>query len=88
MITTQTIENTENRELSTHPVKPVAKSIPPQRNASIKPMQQIDRFLGIEDRCDRVRINGRTHKTTRMKLSWPRPKHETKIITSSLKNCT
>ena len=39
MITTQTTEITENREMSTHPLLPVAKPTTPQMNGSLEPMQ-------------------------------------------------
>ena len=40
---------TENQELSTHPVRPVAKRTIPQRNVIFEPIQQTDRLLGIDD---------------------------------------
>ena len=53
---TKTItEQKESRKLFTHPVRHVEKQTTPQRNATLEPMQPIDRLPGIEDRKDKIR---------------------------------
>ena len=73
-LTTQITEMTESQQLSTHPVRPAAKPTTAQRNLILEPMQQIDHPLGSEDRRDRIRVNGRTHRTMQMEVSSLRPK--------------
>ena len=87
MPTVQTTEKTENQELSTHPVKPVAKRTTPQRNAILESMQQTERLLGIEDRWNHLKINNKTQKSKKLKVSRLRPKLSTKNATSSLWSC-
>ena len=53
---TPTITNlTENLELSTHPVRHVAKRTTPQRDVTFEPMQQTGHFPG------RTNLKNRTH---------------------------
>ena len=74
MPTVQTTEMKENQELSTHPLRPVAKRTTPQRNAFLEPMQQTDRLLGIEDRWNKIKINNKTHRSIQLKVCRLRPK--------------
>ena len=62
-------QNDSQLKLFAHPVGPVARLTTQQRSSFLEPMQQADRLLGLENRWDRVRTNGRTHKTRRGKLS-------------------
>ena len=78
---------TENYALSTHPVRPVAKRTTPQRKVSLEPMHQTDRFLGKEDRWNKVKIDIKTHRSIKLKVFSLRPKLRTKYATSSLRNC-
>ena len=41
-LTTQTNELTENHELSTHSVRPIAKPTGPERNTFLEPFEQIN----------------------------------------------
>ena len=42
----------ENQKLFIHPVRHVERQTAPQRNATMEPMQPIDRLPGTEDRED------------------------------------
>ena len=69
MSTVQITEMTENQELSTHPMRPVAKRTVPQKSAFLEPMQQTDRLVGIKDRWNKVKINNRTNRSIQLKVS-------------------
>ena len=69
VILKQITETTENPELSTHSVRPMAKGNTPERNAILEPMQQTDCLLGIEDRQDKVKINNRILKTMQRRMA-------------------
>ena len=45
----------ESQKLFIHPVRHVGRQTTPQRNATIEPMQPIDRLPGTEDRKGRIR---------------------------------
>ena len=63
--TTKTVTKLKgSRKLFTHPVRHVEKTTP-QKNATLEPMQPIDRLPGIEDRKDKIRY---PIKVTLMKL--------------------
>ena len=51
--TTQATETTKSQELHAHLERTVVKPTAPRRNAVLKPIRQIDRLLGIEDRWDK-----------------------------------
>ena len=55
--TIQRIKKTEDPDLSTHPVRPVVKLNPPQRNVTLEQTQRTDRFSGTDDSKDRIRSN-------------------------------
>ena len=74
MPTVQASEEKENQGLSTQPVKLVAKRTTPERNAILEPMQQTDRLLAIEDRWNKIKINNKTHRSIKLKVSGLRPK--------------
>ena len=63
LITSQTTEMTENQELSTHPVRPVAKRTTPHRNDVLEPMQKMEHLLGTEDRWDMGRSRNQLQDT-------------------------
>ena len=68
-ITTKTVtEQRESRKLFTHPVRHVEKQTTPQKNATLEPMQQTDRFPGTEDRENRIRSQREPTKLTLMKF--------------------
>ena len=46
--TIQTIKETEDRDLSSHPVRHVAELTTPQRNAFLEQMQRTDRLREID----------------------------------------
>ena len=85
--TVQTGEIRENQELSTDPVRPVAKRTNPQINAILELMQQTDRLLEIKDRWSKVKTNRKTHRSKHLEVSRLRPKLQTSNATSSLRNC-
>ena len=64
----------KSQKLFTHPVSHVEKQTTPQRNATLEPMQPIDRFPGIEDRKDKIRSQKEPAKMTLMKLLKLQPK--------------
>ena len=73
--TTKTVtKQKESRELSTDPVRHVGKQTTPQKNATLEPMQPIDRLPGIEDRKDKIRCQREPTKVTLMKLLKLQPK--------------
>ena len=73
--TTQTVtEWRENQILFTHTVRHVEKQTILQRNATLEPMQLIDRLPGTEDRKDRIRCQREPIKVILMKLLKLQPK--------------
>ena len=77
----------ESQKLFTHSVRHVGRQTTPQRNASMEPMQAIDRLPGTEDRKDKIRSKKEPIKMTRMKLLKLQPKIYTENATSSLLSC-
>ena len=66
--TTKTVtEPKESQELFTHPVRHVKKPTTPLRDATLEPMQPIDRLPGTEDRKDKIRSHKEATKVTLMK---------------------
>ena len=78
MLTTATIKTVtelkESRKLFTHRVRHVEKQTTAQRNATLEPMQPIDRLPGIEDRKDKIRSQQEPTKVTLMKFPKLQPK--------------
>ena len=73
--TTETVtELKESQKLFTHPVRHVEKQTTPQRNATLEPLQPIDRLPGTEDRKDRIKSQKEPIKMTLMKLLKLQPK--------------
>ena len=73
--TTKTVTRLkESQKLSTQPVSYVGKQTTPQKNATLEPMQPIDRLPGKEDRKDKIRSKKESIKMTRMKLLRLQPK--------------
>ena len=73
--TTKTVtERKESRKLFNHPVRHVEKQTTPQTNATLEPMQPIDRLPGIKDRKDKIRYQREPIKVTLMKLLKLQPK--------------
>ena len=73
--TTKTVTDPkESRKLFIHPVRHVARQTIPQRNATMEPMQPIDRLAATEDRKDKISFKKEPTKMTRMKLFRLQPK--------------
>ena len=73
-------KSTENPELSTLPVKHVAKRTTPQRHVTLEPMQQTGHFPG------RTNIKNRTHTTVYLVVSRLQPNILTRNASFSLRN--
>ena len=72
--TIQIIKETEELELSSHPVRHVVELTTPQRNAILEQTQQTDRLHEIDDRKDRTKASRIKLKTTQMEMSKLQPK--------------
>ena len=68
------IKETENQDLSFHPVRHVVEITTPQRNATLEQMQQIDRLHETDDRKDRTKVNRTMLKATQTAMSKLQPK--------------
>ena len=71
--TMQIIKETENLDLSSHPVRHVAEQTTPQRDATLEQMQRINRRPGIDGRKDKTKLNREILKITRMATSKLQP---------------
>ena len=69
----------ESQKLFIHPVRHVGRQTTPHRNATMEPMQPIDRLPGTEDWNDRIRSKKEPTKMTRMKLLKLQPKIKLKL---------
>ena len=67
--TIQIIKETEDLDLSSHPVKHVVEPTTPQRNATLEQTQRIDRLPGIDDQKDKIKSSKEMHKATQMGMS-------------------
>ena len=67
--TIQIIEETEDLDLSAHPVRPVVDLTTPQRNFTLEQTQQTDRLPGIDDRKGKTKSNREMSKATQMGMS-------------------
>ena len=67
--TIQIIKETEDLDLSFHPVRHVAEQTTPQRDATLEQTQRTDRLPGIDGRKDKTKPNRETLKITRMGMS-------------------
>ena len=67
--TIQIIKETENLDLSFHPVRHVAEQTTPQRDATLEQTQRTDRLPGIDGRKDKTEPNRATLKIIRMGMS-------------------
>ena len=85
--TVQIIKETEDRDLSSHPVKLVVELTTPQRNATLEQTQQTDRLHGTDDRKDKTKLNREMPRATQTVMSKLQPKLQTKNATSSLRSC-
>ena len=72
--TIQIIKETEDLDLSSHPVRHVVELITPLRHAILEQTQQTDRLHEIDGRNDRTKVNRTMLKATQMELSKPQPK--------------
>ena len=72
--TVQKIRDTEDLDVSTHPVRPVANLIIPERNVTLEQMQRTDRLSGTDDRKDKTKSNRELLKATQMRMSKLQPK--------------
>ena len=70
----QIIRETEDLDLSAHPVKLVVELTTPQRNAILEQTQQIDRLSGIDDQKDKTKSSKEMHKATQMGMSKLQPR--------------
>ena len=64
--TKQIIKETEDLDLSSHPVTHVAEQTTPERNATLEQMHRTDRLPGIDGRKDKTKPNREMLKTTPM----------------------
>ena len=69
----QIIKETENLDLSLHPVRHVAEQTTPQGDATLEQMQRTDRLPGIDGRKDKTKPNKEVLKITRMGTSKLQP---------------
>ena len=72
--TKQIIKETEDLDLSTHPVRPVVEPTFSQRNLTSEKTQRRDRLPGIDNRKDKSRSNRESLKATQMGMSKLQPK--------------
>ena len=72
--TIQIFKETEDLDLSFHPVRHVVEPSTPQRNATLEQTQQIYRLPGIDDAKDITKSSQEMHKTTPMGMSMLQPK--------------
>ena len=72
--TIEIFRETEDLDLSSHPVRHVVELTTPQRNATLEQMQQTDRLHEIDDRKDRTKINRIMLKATQTPMSKLQPK--------------
>ena len=63
------IKETEDQNLSSHPVRHVVELTTPQRDAILEQRQRIDRLHEIDDRKDRTKASKKMLKTTQMEMS-------------------
>ena len=85
--TIQIIKETEDLDLSSHPVRHVVELTTLQTNAILEQMQQIDHLPGIDDQKDKTKSSKEMHKATQMGMSKLQPKYSTKNAKSSLRSC-
>ena len=62
-LTPTTTKMTDSLELSTLPVRKVARRTTPQRDVMLEPMHQTGHLAGRADRDDRLDLENRTHNT-------------------------
>ena len=72
--TKQTFRETEDLDLSSHPLRPLVELTTPQRNVTLEQTQQTDRLPGIDDRKDKTKSNREMLKATQMGISKLQPK--------------
>ena len=70
----QTIRETEDLNLSSHPVRPVVELTTPQRIITLEQTQQTDRLPGIDNRKDKTKSNREMLKESQMRMSKLQPK--------------
>ena len=71
--TIQIINETEDQNLSFHPVRHVAEQTTPQRDATLEQIQQTGRLPGIDGQKDKTKPNREILKITRMGMSKLQP---------------
>ena len=72
--TIKIFKETEDLDLSFHPVRHVVEITTPQRNATLEQMQQTDRLHEIHDQKDKTKINRIMLKATQTAMSKLQPK--------------
>ena len=74
MRTKRIIRETEDVDMSTHPVGRVVELTTPQRNVTLEQTQRTDRLPGIEGRNDKTNSNREMPKAPQMGMSKLQPK--------------
>ena len=72
--TKQIINETEDLDLSSHPVRTVVELTTPQRDVTLEQMQLTDLLLGIDGRKNKTKSNREMLKATQMGISKLQPK--------------
>ena len=72
--TIQLIKETEDLDLSTHPVRPVVELITPRRKVTLEQTQRTDRLPGIDGQKDKNKSNREMLKATQMGISKLQPR--------------
>ena len=86
--TTKTVKKQKKgQKLFIRPVRHVGRQTTPPRNATLEPMQPIDRMPGTEDREDKMSSKREPAKMTQMKLLRLQLKIKNENATSSLRSC-
>ena len=67
------MKETEDQNLSSHPVRHVVELTTPQRDAILEQMERIDRLHEIDDRKDRNKASKMMLKTSQMEMSQVQP---------------
>ena len=72
--TIQIIRETEDLDLSFHPVRPVVELTTPQRMATLEQTQRTDRLPGIDDQKAKTKSGRELLKATQMRMYKLQPK--------------
>ena len=72
--TIQKIRETEDLDMSNHPVRPVVELTTPKKIVTLEQAQRADRFPGMDDRKDKTNPNREMFKATEMGMSKLQPR--------------